>query len=141
MYNLIVNAGTDFVGIDKTIFYMIQKANYFVHNHPGRSSLFCTGFKLSAMENFPWPAMSCLYLDMKIWDYAKTKTCSFFNFQYPGIFNTWAYPIGIKHGTGFSPGTGHHNEMVNTIPDTDYNGLRKYVSPETFKFYKQHFNI
>ena len=92
-------------------------------SHPGRSSLFVTGFKLSALKDFNWPKKTERFLDISLWSYAKTKKRKFVETS----------AIGIKHNCGKVGGRGHAMVMKNL--DNDLTWLKENVDKEAFEFY------
>jgi hypothetical protein len=121
------------VGTINTTTYILQQKCYRTTLHPGRSSLFLTGFKTKALERYTWPDDRMLYFDVHLWQHTCSK--NFIN------FNGWG-PVGIKHGVGFCPGN-FHNGIVNGKPaknmteDSNSEWLRKHVRKESFEFYKK----
>jgi hypothetical protein len=122
----------DVCGADKSIYYCLQHNCLRTFSHPGRSSLYLTSFRVSAMETFPWPEDTMLYFDIHLWEKI-TGRKGFINFPQP--------PIGMKHGSGFSPGN-YHNGIVNgkgmkgMIPDPKRQWLRSHTRKESFEFYQ-----
>jgi hypothetical protein len=119
----------DFIGYSDTIYYNINSRTYQYMEHPERSSLFCTGFKISALDGFNWDSIPEDYkwLDIKLWEYAnrtdkkikllRNNTC-----------------LGIKgHGQGKYAGKGHTMLLKNSDPDLSF--LKARVDEEAFKFY------
>jgi hypothetical protein len=121
----------DMIGIDRTIYYSIQYRSYKVLPHPGRSSLFCTGFRIGVLDRFRWPPKSTLYFDIPLWKHQCSKA-------FASMENM---PVGIKHGKGFCPAN-FHNGVVNGRPmkkmtdDRSLMWLRRNVTEESFSFYK-----
>jgi hypothetical protein len=116
----------DFFGYEDTVYYNLKNRTYEKYNHPRRSSLFTTGFRISAMDKFNWPSDDTVFLDTRIWDFAlrkKMKTVLLKNNPC----------TGIKHGIGKTGGKGHRLKMKNM--DSDYNFLRSRVGDD-FEFYK-----
>jgi hypothetical protein len=118
------------VGIDQTVYYNIQQPSFRRLFHAGRSSLFCTGVNMKAIEDYQWPENGLLYFDIHLWKHTCWK-----------VFQAFTYgPVGIKHGTGFCPGN-FHNGIVNGKPakgmidDRDYHWLKSQVRAESFEFY------
>ena len=124
--------GTAMVGIAETTIYSLQYNSYRMSQHPGRSSLFCTAFKISELDNYTWPDDTLLYFDMHLWKHQCKK--EFATLQHP--------PIGIKHGIGFCPGN-FHNGVSNGAPmkrfvdDCNHEWLRSRVRKESFEFYQK----
>jgi hypothetical protein len=120
--------GNDFVGFTDTIYYNIRNRTWMTQSHPGRSSLFCTGFRVSALDDFRWPADHYLFLDIRLWEHArdtrkKVKLMS-------------GNPcIGIKHNVGLCGGKAHKWEMGNRDPDLSF--LRSRTSDFHFEFYSK----
>lgn len=118
-------AGYDFIGSDRTIYYNLRNRTWEETHHPNHSSLFCTAFRVSAMENFKWHQAHSVFLDLDIWKYAKRFRRRF--------IDTGA--IGIKHGTGLCGGKGHQQVLPNKDPDLTW--LRSRVDPVSFEFYSK----
>lgn len=118
----------DFVGYTNTIYYNLRNRTWQKFEHPDRSSLFCTGFKISALDKFVWPKDNYRFLDIKLWDYCMRSGKSF------NLIHTLNPNIGIKTGMGLCGGKGHVMEMVNKDPDLGF--LQAVVDDESFEFYK-----
>jgi hypothetical protein len=115
----------DFFGDDLTYYYHLKTRQYKSMYHPGRSSLFTTGFRISALGDFQWGGD--VFLDMRLWEHAKRN-------KLKKIFvNTGA--IGIKHGVGKCGGKGHKMKMQNC--DTHMSWLKGRVDPESYLFYSE----
>jgi hypothetical protein len=114
----------DFFGQEHSTYYNLRNLTHNRFDHPYRSSLFTTGFKISALNNFEWPDNSKPFLDIDIWKYARHKRRIF--------VETGA--IGIKHALGLCGGKGHKMNMRNK--DTDMSWLKARVDAESFEFYK-----
>lgn len=122
----------DFVGFSDTIYYNLKNRTYQTFEHDGntgvpRSSLFCTGFRISALENFNWPNDNWPFLDIRLWEFANRydKRISLLK------GNT---ALGIKgHGQGKAAGKGH--SMLMKHSDNDYSFLKSRVDNEAFEFY------
>ena len=113
----------DFFGSQETIYYNIRNRTWSRLNHPNRSSLFTTGFRISALKNFIFPKTA--FVDIALWDHAKSYRKKF-------IPNTGA--IGIKnHGFGLCGGKGHTIQLSKQ--DAYYNWLRSNINREAFEFY------
>lgn len=131
MANFPYSAGL--LGLDDTIYYSLQQKAWMSFTHPGRASLFCTAFRLSALSDYKWPDDQMLYFDMHLWSFNCFKTL--IKLSHP--------PIGMKHGSGFCPGN-YHNGIVNGKPakkmyqDADMSWLRKRIRPESFAFYRSY---
>jgi hypothetical protein len=117
----------DFIGYSDTTYYNLRNRTYATFRHPGRSSLFTTAFKISALDGFDWPSDNKVFLDVALWKFAqKTKK---------KITLIKGNPcLGIKHGLGLVGGKGHKMKMQNK--DNDLRFLRSRVSEEAFEFYK-----
>lgn len=115
----------DFVGFDKTIYYNIKNNSYNEIDHPHRSSLFCTGFRISALKRFSWPPDHAVFLDMDLWRYAS---------RYNTKVIDKPMAVGIKHGIGITGGKGH--SMDFPLKDPDWKYLKSKVDQEAYIFYK-----
>lgn len=117
-------ADYDFIGSDRTIYYNIRNRTWEQSHHPNHSSLFCTAFKVSAMEKFKWHMAHPVFLDLDIWKYARRFRRKF--------IDTGA--IGIKgHGQGLCGGKGHVQKFNNADPDLSW--LRANTG-DSFPFYE-----
>ncbi len=114
----------EFFGDQSTTYYNLKNKTYNTWHHPGRSSLFTTGFKISALSDFNWPADNEKFLDIKLWHHARTKKRKF--------IDTGA--IGIKHAVGKTGGKGHYMRMKNV--DVDLKFLKQHTNG-SFEFYQQ----
>jgi len=114
----------DMIGSEKTIYYNIKYKRYKVLHHFNRSSLFCTGFRISKIKNMVFPLKS---LDMRMWLFAQNLKVEFVN---PGA-------IGIKHGVGLCGGSSHKFN-ASYIKDSGMWYLKKQVREESFEFYKSY---
>lgn len=118
--------GSDFIGQETSTYYNLRNNTWQTMSHPGRSSLFITGFKLSALKDFNWPRKNERFLDISLWEHAK-------RFKMKRKFvETGA--IGIKHGQGLFAGRGHVMEMRNK--DLNMEWLKANVSTDAYLFYK-----
>lgn len=115
----------DFLGEDKTTYYNLQNKTYRTFDHPYRSSLFTSAFKISALNNFEWPANDKAFLDIELWKYARHKRRKF--------IETGA--IGIKHGLGLCGGKGH--KMRLKFEDTGQVYLRQHTDEIGYEFYSR----
>lgn len=116
----------DFIGCSKSLYYNIRNRTYNTFNHPNRSSLFCTGFRISALDRFSWPPDDTIFLDLILWKYAMKH-------RYKLIDEPVG--VGIKHGQGKTAGTGHRMEMPNQ-DDEEMTFLKSRVDKEAFIFYR-----
>jgi hypothetical protein len=114
----------DFSGDDHSVYYNIKNRTWKVLSHAGRASLFTTGFRTLAMNDFRWPNDNSPFLDIKIWEYADNYRKAF--------VDTGA--VGIKHAIGKCGGKGHKMVLENSDPELDH--LRRIVDKESFEFYK-----
>lgn len=115
----------DFVGFSETTYYNLRNQTYETMQHPGRSSLFCTGFRISALDRFNWPKDTTTFLDIRLWEYA-TRFCRFRLIDKNRC-------LGIKHGVGKSGGKAHRNQLKNTDCNLEFLGYS--VDEEAFEFY------
>jgi hypothetical protein len=118
--------GHDFIGGLRTTYYNIKTKRYQHLHHDGRSSLFTTGFKISALDKFPWDKIkdTDVRLDIHLWEHARRS---------PRKYAT-SGAVGIKHGTGLCAGGGHFKEFK--IADPDMAWLSQNVDSEALIFYK-----
>lgn len=127
--------GSDFVGINSTIYYNIHYGLYRKIYHPLRSSLFCTGFKISGLKDFTWPEDNTVYLDKALWHFAwhrKTKPNRWI------LYSPENMPIGIKHGIGKCGGIYHTTGLGKyNNQDNDFKWLSQNIRPESLEFYKR----
>jgi hypothetical protein len=115
----------DFIGESNSIYYNLRNKTYQNFNHPGRSSLFTTGFKISALKGFR-PKENDRFLDISLWKYA------FDAGKKVAFRETGA--IGIKHGIGLCGGKGHKMNLKHK--DSNLEWLSEHVDSEAFEFYK-----
>lgn len=115
----------DFIGEINTIYYNLKNRTYQNFNHPGRSSLFTTGFKISALKGFR-PNYNERFLDISIWKHA-------FNNKLTTKFRETG-AIGIKHNIGLCGGKGHVMRMKHT--DESLEWLKSKVDSTSYEFYK-----
>lgn len=118
----------DFYGSEETWYYNLRNRTYNTFHHKLRSSLFTTGFKVSAMDGFTWSAPRNRFLDIAIWEHAGNTTCTTAQFVYPGA-------IGIKHNLGLCAGKGHL--QTGKDRDQDLEWLKQNVDSEAFDFYSE----
>lgn len=112
----------DFVGANQTTYYNLKNRTWQVMAHPKRASLFHTGFRISALHSFEWPADDYVFLDIPLWQYAKNAKF------------VPSSAIGIKHGIGKVGGAGHRMRMKNSDPQMKW--LEQNVDAESFEFYQ-----
>ena len=113
----------DFIGDDHTIYYHLGNRTWQDWSHPRRASLFTTGFKISALDDFHWIPDNERFLDISLWNHAKTKT----------VFWRQSKAIGIKHGIGLCGGRGHIQR--NKYQDQDLAWLKAHVDHDAYLFY------
>lgn len=118
----------DFVGDDHTMYYSLRDNGYNIEHHPGRASLFTTGFRISALDGFDWNklAPNKVFVDIALWEYARKKRLK------RKYVDSGA--VGIKHGIGLTGGIGHH-QRYRTF-DNNWNVLASKVDSESLEFYK-----
>lgn len=115
----------DFIGTPETFYYNLRNKTYQVFEHAGRSSLFTTGFKISALRGFK-PNYNSRFLDIDLWRHAFDKKLT------TGWRETAA--IGMKHGIGLCGGKGHTMMMKHS--DNSMEWLAEHVDSTAFEFYK-----
>ncbi len=116
----------DFIGSEFTYYYNLKNKSWERSMHPNHSSLFCTSFRVSAMDNFKWSLAHNVFIDLDIWKYARKN-----NYR-RAFIDTGA--IGIKgHGYGLAGGKGHKMSFVNKDPDSLWLAGR---TGDSFEFYK-----
>lgn len=115
----------DFIGESNTIYYNLRNKTYQNFSHPGRSSLFTTGFKISALKGFR-PNYNERFLDISLWKHANL-TGKNMVFRETGA-------IGIKHNIGLCGGKGHVLRMRNS--DENLEWLKENVDSDAYEFYK-----
>ncbi len=114
----------DFIGEQSTTYYSLRNNTWQTMEHQGRSSLFTTGFKISALEGFNWPKQTEKFLDISLWNHAQRKKRAW--------RNTGA--IGIKHNVGLCGGIGHRLVMKKSDPQREW--LKDNVDLESWTFYQ-----
>lgn len=114
----------DFFGQGYSYYYNLRNLTYNRLDHPYRSSLFTTGFKISALNNFDWPDDTKPFLDIDLWKYGRHKRRKF--------IDTGA--IGMKTGLGLCGGKGHIMTMRNK--DSEMKWLAERVDSESLEFYR-----
>lgn len=116
----------DFIGDQSSLYYNIREHRYQVFKHPRRASLYTTAFRVSALDRFRWPADNTVFLDIKLWEYAKTKRCKFID----------SGAVGIKgHGCGMRGGKGHRMKLENS--DDDMVFLKSKLQEHHIEFYER----
>lgn len=122
---------SDFLGFATTTYYNLKNRSYQQFTHPERSSLFCTGFRISALDNFIWPPDHWKFLDIRLWEHALTG-------DYTISMDNNNPCIGIKHGMGKCAGKGH--SLLLKQQDNNLNYLQGKVDENAFEFYKSLIN-
>jgi hypothetical protein len=116
----------DFVGYDDTTYYNIKNRTWMNQTHPKRSSLFCTAFRLEALEGFVWPADHYPWLDIRLWEFARD--------QRKKVKLLKGNPCtGIKHGIGLCAGKSHSRMLEHS--DRDLSFLKSRVEDYQYQFY------
>lgn len=125
----------NFIGINKTIYYSLLQKKFRFLNHKeasrldyDRSSLFCTGFRISALKEFEWPDSTYKFLDLDLWRYANLKG----NYH---LYNPVVMPIGIKHGIGLCGGSGHDFRFNYDNYDINLEWLKDNTTIKSYEFY------
>jgi len=121
--------GLDFIGWQNTFYYNIKTLKYSRFEHETHSSLFCTGFRLSALDDFKWPKDDDPFLDIALWEHAKQSGKNW------KLLRTDNPCLGIKgHGMGKMGGKGHRIDLQRHDPQMQF--LRSRVDKESFEFYR-----
>lgn len=115
----------DFIGQANTTYYNLRNKTHQNFNHPGRSSLFTTGFKISALKGFK-PNYNDRFLDISLWRFANSQNKKM-AFRETGA-------IGVKHAIGVTAGKGHQMRLKNE--DYQLEWLSEHTDPKAFEFYK-----
>ncbi len=101
-----------FIGDTTTHYYHLKSLGMYMTNHPRRSSLFKTFFRISALKNFDWSSVQGVWLDIALWKFA---------YQEHGkraVSLQDLDAVGIKHGCGLTGGKGHTMPYpVHDIPE------------------------
>lgn len=121
-------SNVDFVGFSSTTYYNIRNKTFEILKHKDRSSLFCTGFRISDLDKFSWPNDNEKFLDVRLWEYAQRMGKRVRLIEDNPC-------VGIKHGIGKCAGKGHVMQLKNQ--DNNLHFLRSIVDTESFEFYKQ----
>jgi hypothetical protein len=116
----------DFIGSSKSLYYNLRNKSYTTHSHPNHSSLYCTAFRISALENFKWPHDETVFLDIDLWRHA-IKGGKYYLRDTP-------IGVGIKHGIGKCAGVGHRAHYQDV--DKDGSVLQSLVDKEAYAFYR-----
>jgi hypothetical protein len=123
-----MNRGEDFLGVATTTYYNLKNRTWQKFEHPGRSSLFQTGFRLAALKKFNWPTNKTVMLDLYIWAHARVSKNHLTRY-----FHQEQIALGIKHGQGVCGGKAHGMELKHK--DQHHAFLKSSVDLEAFKFY------
>lgn len=115
----------DFIGCNRSLYYNIKNKTYNEFEHKNRASLYCTGFRISALKNFDWPPDDTKFLDLILWKHALKGKYKLLDHS---------VGVGIKHGIGMRAGVGHRLVMPNK--DEDYSFLKSKVDAEAYAFYR-----
>ncbi len=115
----------DIIGLPYTWYYHLDTRSYIRMNHPGRSSMFCTGLRISRFMDFDWPDKLTIFVDILLWKHLALQR---FEMIAP-------FPIGIKHSAGLRAGNGHNLNFPFTASDPGCDWLKHHVRPESFEFY------
>lgn len=125
----------DFIGIGRTIYYSLLQKKYRFLNHKevarlayDRSSLFCTGFRISALKDFEFPDSTYKFLDLNLWKYAILKN----NYH---LYYLDYMPIGIKHGIGLCGGAAHNILFSYDGEDGNLKWLKENTTQKSYEFY------
>ncbi len=125
LHKVLLNADrSDFIGCEHSFYYNLKNRTWDKLIHKGRSSLYTTAFRVSAMKNFAWHRADDVFLDINLWHYAKRFRRTFID----------AGAIGIKHGIGLTGGKGHRTIFRNQDPEMLW--LASKVDKDSFEFYK-----
>ncbi len=136
MYNAFIESGKDMIGIGKTYCYHLFRARYNVYDHPLRSALFCTGFKISKVLPYMRPSVKVIkhnfQVDLYLFSIIELSREIIVNdlFKFPEDS-----PIGIKHGIGRCF-TRAHTETDNYLLDEQSEQLQ-HIRKESQDFYKE----
>jgi len=136
-FELMEIGDNDFIGFSDTYYYSLSfktwRHQYHNTRQDGpRSSLFCTGFRISALKDFRWPPDHYLWLDIKLWEYARDSRKKVKLMENNPC-------LGIKgHGEGMHAGKSHRLTFEHL--DRDLTFLEKRTEPYQFEFYKNWIN-
>jgi hypothetical protein len=117
----------DFVGDDFTCYYHIKNNGIQIERHPMRASLFTTGFRISALQNFKWPEPNKVFVDIELWRHAQRRRLKR-RFADSGA-------VGVKHGYGITGGIGHKESIYKKF-DQDWTWLKSKVDQQSLEFYQ-----
>lgn len=115
----------DFIGDPWTTYYRLDTRRWETEHHHGRASLFTTAFRISALDDFRWPADDYVFLDIPLWKHARKYRRKFVK----------SGAVGIKgHGQGIVGGKGHRQKLRHE--DILLNDFKQMVSPKHLEFYQ-----
>lgn len=116
-------------GYSVSRYYHLRTRMFARISHPGRSSLFTTAIKASAVNKIKWPATEEPFLDVRLWQQLKGVAVE------PATVEA----IGMKHGLGHIISSGHeaqfHRYKAGGESDESLKWLAAHVGDE-FAFYK-----
>jgi len=119
----------DFWGWGSTWYYNLRNRTWQRSYHQDtHSSLFCTAFRISALDGFKWPPDTHVWLDVELWRFARHNRRFFLSQGEPPC-------IGIKHGIGKVGGKAHGMEMKHKDPELAW--LKANVNETAFEFYSK----
>lgn len=119
--------GEDFIGCNRSLYYNINNRTYEYLHHPNHSSLYCTAFRISALNGFNWPEPQAIFLDLRLWRHAKRQNKKMHLHHDP-------IGVSIKHNIGLVGGSGHRRELARRDPELEF--LKSQVDDEAYVFYK-----
>lgn len=117
----------DFIGDFRTFYYHLKNNGIDETIHKGRSSLFTTGFRISKLIHFRWPPPNNIFIDIKLWEYAKQRRLKT-RFTDSGA-------VGIKHGLASVVGGIGHKTSIYKRFDTNWQWLKSKVDDQSLQFY------
>jgi len=138
-FEVMQDIDADLVGIADSLYYHIGIKKYKHMYHLKRSSLYCTGFKISKVSQvINAVSDNDIKLDLKLWHnltgLIKTKLISHVD------LNNKIIAIGIKHASGLCGGSGHRSNFYqdkHSVSDDDFRFLKAMTRKKSFQFYKQ----
>lgn len=121
-----VKLNFDFFGYQSSTYYNLRNQTYDTFTHPGRSSLFCTAFRVEALKGYRWPSDDTIFLDIHLWNWATRKSKK-------KVLLKTNPNTGMKHGLGKVGGKGHKIAMRRHDADLSY--LYSRCEDYQFEFY------
>jgi hypothetical protein len=120
----------EMVGINRTTYYHLFRAMYKVMVHPGRSSMFCTSFRVDAFPLLPKEDYNN-FLDLSWWRYANHAKLNM-------KLIDRELAVGIKHGHIFGK-VGGNGHLSLSYKETDYNlfWLKRTMDEEAYNFFTE----